>query len=120
MKTPLKLDDRRRQPATGLHCGPRPASQTARLHWGGLAGNRTICIFATSHSFYDTPRMAAQRRPFGWAECLVLADQRRPICLLLMPVFASRPAPRARETPTASHPAYEREHPLRGESAAAT
>jgi hypothetical protein len=77
MKTPLMLDDRRLQLATGLHCGLRPASQTAPLHSGGLASNRTIwhfgdLIFATSHSFHDTPRMAAQRRPLGWVECIVL------------------------------------------------
>ncbi len=81
MKTPLKLDDKRHQPATGLHCGPRPASQTALLHSGGFASNRTIKHFgdfisATSHNFYDTPRTAAQRRPFGWVECVVLAGQR--------------------------------------------
>ncbi len=45
MKTPLKLDDKRHQPATGLHCGPRPASQTALLHSGGFASNRTIKHF---------------------------------------------------------------------------
>jgi hypothetical protein len=53
-------------------------------------------------------------------EIPLLADQRPTIQASLKPVFASRPAPRAQETPTASHPAYEREHPLRGESAAAT